>query len=65
MARPIGEGVRHLPIFLGCLAATLTYARLGQDVAQEAMEEHGRRILEAAKRKGPVEVLKGGSSDAQ
>jgi hypothetical protein len=40
-------------------------AHLGQGVAWEAMEEHGQRILEAGKRKGPVEVLKGGSSDAQ
>jgi integrase len=39
------------------LSTTLTYARLGEDVAREPMEEHGRRILEAAGRRAPAEVL--------
>ncbi len=39
------------------LSTTLTYARLGEDVAREPMEEHGRRILEAAGRRGPAGVL--------
>lgn len=38
------------------LSTTLTYARLGADPVREAMEEHGRRILEAAGRSNPVVV---------
>jgi integrase len=47
----IKEALRHQNI-----ATTLTYARLGDDPARDAMEEHGRQILEAAGRTGPVAV---------
>jgi integrase len=39
------------------LSTTLIYARLGEDAPREAMEAHGRRILEAAGKHGPVEVV--------
>jgi len=45
----IKEALRHQNI-----STTLTYARLGDDPARDAMEEHGRRIMEAAGRAGPV-----------
>jgi integrase len=48
----IKDALRHAN-----LSTTLTYARLGEDVAREPMEEHGRRILEAAGRRFPAEVL--------
>ncbi len=48
----IKDALRHAN-----LSTTLTYARLGEDVAREPMEEHGRRILEAAGRRAPAEVL--------
>jgi integrase len=48
----IKDALRHAN-----LSTTLTYARLGEDVAREPMEEHGRRILEAAGRRGPAGVL--------
>ena len=44
------------------LSTTLVYARLGEDAPREAMEAHGRRILEAAGKSGPVEVIEGGES---
>ncbi len=47
----IKDGLRHANI-----STTLTYARLGADPAREAMEDHGRRIMEAAGRAGPVSV---------
>lgn len=36
------------------ISTTLTYARLGQDPARDALESHGRRILEAAGRASPL-----------
>ncbi len=45
------------------IGTTLIYARLGSDAAREAMEAHGQRILEAAGKRGPVEVVKGGGAD--
>ena len=50
----IRDALRHANI-----ATPLTYARLGQDAAREAMEAHGRRVLEAAGKRGPVEVVGG------
>lgn len=47
----IKDALRHANI-----NTTLTYARLGADPAREAMEAHGKRIMEAAKRTGPVAV---------
>ena len=47
----IRDALRHANV-----STTLTYARLGADPAREAMEAHGRRIMEAAKRTGPVAV---------
>ena len=35
------------------ISTTLIYARLGEDTARQAVEEHGQRILEAAGRRGP------------
>ena len=39
----IKEALRHSSI-----STTLTYARLGADPARQAMEEHGRRVMEIA-----------------
>jgi integrase len=50
----IKDALRHAN-----LSTTLTYARLGQDAAREAMERHGQRILEAAGKRGPVAVVGG------
>ena len=50
----VKDALRHADI-----ATTLIYARLGEDAAREAMEDHGRRILEAAGRRGPKEVING------
>jgi integrase len=36
------------------LATTQIYARLGQDVAHRALDDHGKRILAAARKIGPV-----------
>ncbi len=52
----IREALRHQNI-----STTLTYARLGQDAARDVMEEHGKRILEAAGRRGPLAVVEGGA----
>ena len=38
------------------LATTMTYARLGKDPAREAMEEHGRKVMEIAGKARPREV---------
>ena len=54
----IKDALRHANI-----ATTLTYARLGEDAARDAMEDHGRRILEAAGDFGPLKVLDGGKSE--
>ena len=50
----VKDALRHADI-----ATTLIYARLGEDSAREAMEDHGRRILEAAGRRGPKEIVNG------
>lgn len=47
----IKNALRHANI-----STTLTYARLGADPAREAMEEHGRQVMAAAGRKGPVRI---------
>ncbi len=47
----IKEALRHSSI-----STTLTYARLGADPARQAMEEHGRRIMEIAGRQRVVET---------
>ncbi len=54
----IKSALRHANI-----ATTLTYAQLGSDPAREAMEAHGKRILAAAGKRGPVEVVKGGGAE--
>ena len=54
----VRDALRHANI-----ATTLTYARLGADPARDAMEEHGKRILEAAGKRRPVEVVNGGGKD--
>ncbi|MCH9052088.1 MAG: site-specific integrase [Proteobacteria bacterium] len=48
----IKDALRHSNI-----STTLIYARLGEDAAKPAMEEHGRRILEAAGKHRPREVV--------
>ena len=45
----IKEALRHASI-----STTLTYARLGEDPAREAMESHGERIMEVAGNVRPV-----------
>ena len=47
----VKDALRHQSI-----STTITYARLAADSAREAMEDHGRRILEAAGALGPREV---------
>ncbi len=39
------------------IETTLIYARLGEDAAKAAMEEHGRRMLEDAGKHRPTEVV--------
>lgn len=51
----IRDALRHSNI-----GTTLIYARLGKDAARDAMEDHARRILEAAGRRGPLAVIEGG-----
>ena len=51
----IRDALRHASI-----STTLTYARLGEDAARDVMEDHGRRILEAAGDHGPLKVVDGG-----
>jgi integrase len=51
----IKDALRHSDI-----GTTLTYARLGENPAREVMEDHARRILEAAGRRGPVAMIDGG-----
>ena len=48
----IKDALRHAKI-----ETTLIYARLGEDAAKPVMEEHGRRILEAAGKYRPAEVV--------
>ena len=47
----IKEALRHADI-----STTLTYSRLHDDAAKPIMEQHGRRILEAAGKHRPAEV---------
>ena len=47
----IRDALRHANV-----STTLTYARLGADPAREAMEAHGKKIMEVAGRAGPVAV---------
>ena len=51
----IKDALRHQNI-----STTLVYARLGEDPAREAMEAHGKSIMEAAGRRGPKVVVEGG-----
>ncbi len=51
----IKDGLRHAD-----LGTTLIYARLGEDAAREAFEQHGRRIMEATGRAGPTIVSTSG-----
>jgi integrase len=53
----IREGLRHADI-----GTTLRYARLGKDAAREAMEDHAKRIMDAAKRNGSFGVIEGGAA---
>jgi len=55
----VKDALRHSNI-----STTLIYTRLGQDASRDAMEEHGKRILEAAGKSGPIEVVSGGSRKA-
>ena len=48
----IKDALRHSSI-----STTLVYARLGEDAAKPAMEEHAKRILEAAGKHKPAEVV--------
>lgn len=50
----IKESLRHSSI-----STTLTYARLGADPARQAMEEHGRRVMEITGRQRVVENMQG------
>lgn len=50
----IKDALRHAD-----LSTTLVYARLGQDASRKALDEHGRRVLEAAGRHGPLLVAGG------
>ena len=47
----VKQGLRHADI-----ATTLTYARLSDDAARPAFEDHAKRLLAAAKRSGPLGV---------
>ena len=48
----VKEALRHKNI-----NTTLIYARLGRDAARSAFEDHGRRVMEAAGRAEPAEVV--------
>lgn len=52
----IKAGLRHANI-----ATTLIYARLGDDAARDAFEEHGQRLEKTAGRHGLLRVLDGGA----
>ena len=54
----VKDALRHASI-----STTLTYARLGADPARAAMEAHGKRILEAAGKRGPREVVGGDAKE--
>ena len=49
----IKDALRHRNI-----STTLIYARLGEDPARAAMEEHGQRIMKAAGKSAPAEVVR-------
>ncbi len=49
----IKDALRHANI-----STTLIYARLGDDAVKPAMEEHGRRLLKAAGKSAPGEVVR-------
>ncbi len=49
----IKDALRHANI-----STTLIYARLGQDAARDVMEEHGQRIMKAAGKSAPAEVVR-------
>ena len=44
----VKDALRHQNI-----STSLIYARLAEDAARPAMEEHGKRIMEAAGKAGP------------
>jgi len=48
----VKSALRHASI-----STTLIYAQLGADPARKAMEDHGRRVLEAAGRRGPIGIV--------
>jgi len=50
----VKDALRHQNI-----STSLIYARLAEDAARPAMEEHGKRIMEAAGKAGPVGVAGG------
>lgn len=54
----VKDALRHANI-----STTLIYAQLGASPAREAMEDHGRRILEAAGKRGPREVVGGDAKE--
>lgn len=54
----VREALRHQNI---STTLGITYAGLGRDAARHAMEDHGKPILEAAGRRGPLAVVEGGA----
>ena len=54
----VKHALRH-----GNIATTLRYSRLGEDAAREAIEQHGKRVLEIAGKRRPVEVVGGDAGD--
>ena len=52
------DAMRHVNI-----ATTLIYARLGDDAARDVMEDHGRRILEAASKRRPRAFVNGNAKN--
>ena len=52
----IKDALRHSKI-----TTTLIYAQLGEDAAREPMEQHGRAILQAAGRRGPMAIVEDGA----
>lgn len=54
----IKDALRHAD-----LSTTLIYAQLGDESARDALEDHGKRVLERAGKHGPLKVLDGGKSE--